>query len=133
MSQPTVLITGQNGQLGNELKLLSAKYSQYEYVFTDVAELDITDAEKVNEFFEQYKPAVCINAAAYTAVDKAETERELAMKINAYAVGNLASNCSKANTKFIHVSTDYVFDGTANTPYTEDHPVKPVNFMERVN
>lgn len=128
MSKPTVLVTGQNGQLGNELKVLSAKYQQYDYVFTDVEELDITDAAKVNEFFNQYKPALCINAAAYTAVDKAETNRELALKINAHAVGILAENSRKINTRFIHISTDYVFDGTASSPYTEDHPVNPVNF-----
>ena len=128
MSKPIVLITGQNGQLGNELKVLSNQYQQFDYVFTDVAELDITNAEKVTEFFDNYKPAICINAAAYTAVDKAETEKELALKINADAVGNLAGNCAKYDTKFIHISTDYVFDGTATSPYAEDHPVSPVNF-----
>ncbi|WP_018617412.1 dTDP-4-dehydrorhamnose reductase [Segetibacter koreensis] len=128
MSKPIILVTGEKGQLGSELKVLSKSYPQYDYVFTDVDELDITDAEKVEEFFITYKPAICINAAAYTAVDKAETDKELALKINAYAVGNLAENCRKRNTRFIHVSTDYVFDGTATSPYTEDHPVSPVNF-----
>ncbi len=128
MSKPAVLVTGQNGQLGNELKLLSNHYPQYDYVFTDVSELDITNSEKVTEFFDCYKPAICINAAAYTAVDKAETDRELALEINGYAVGYLAENCSKMKTTFIHISTDYVFDGTATTPYKEDHPVNPVNF-----
>lgn len=128
MSKPTVLVTGQNGQVGNELKVLSTQYSQFDYVFTDVDELDITDAKKVNEFFDRYQPAVCINAAAYTAVDKAETDKDLALKINAYAVGNLAENCSKINAKFIHISTDYVFDGTASSPYKEDYQVNPVNF-----
>ena len=128
MAKPIVLVTGQNGQLGSELKLLSKQNDQYDYVFTDVAELDITDAEKVAFFFEKYKPAVCINAAAYTAVDKAETEKELALKINAEAAGILAENCAKVSARFIHVSTDYVFDGTASTPYGEDHPVSPVNF-----
>lgn len=126
--KPVVLVTGQNGQLGNELKVLSKEYPQFDYVFTDVQELDITDAKKVTDFFDQYKPAICINAAAYTAVDKAETDKALALKINAEAVGNLAENCARLNTRFIHVSTDYVFDGTANTPYSEDHPVSPVNF-----
>lgn len=128
MAKPIVLVTGQNGQLGSELKMLSEENNQYDYVFTDVAELDITNAEKVTFFFEKYKPTVCINAAAYTAVDKAETEKDLALKINAEAVGNLAENCAKVNARFIHVSTDYVFDGTASTPYMEDHPVSPVNF-----
>lgn len=128
MAKPIVLVTGQNGQLGNELKILAGRYPQFDYVFTDVAELDITDSEKVNAFFMEHKPAICINAAAYTAVDKAETEKELALKINADAVGNLAENCAKTKAKFIHVSTDYVFDGTASSPYKEDHPVSPVNF-----
>lgn len=128
MAKPTILVTGQNGQLGNELKVLSAAYDQFDYVFTDVAEMDITDEKQVAEFFEQYKPVVCINTAAYTAVDKAETDRELALKINARAVGILASHCNDVNARFIQVSTDYVFDGTATTPYTEDHPVNPVNF-----
>lgn len=126
--KPIVLVTGQNGQLGNELKVVAKEYPQFDYVFTDVVELDITDAAKVRQFFEQYKPAICINAAAYTAVDKAETDQALALKINAEAVGNLAENCAKVHARFIHVSTDYVFDGTATTPYTEDHPVSPVNF-----
>ncbi|MGI8637988.1 MAG: dTDP-4-dehydrorhamnose reductase [Segetibacter sp.] len=128
MAKPIVLVTGQNGQLGSELKMLSEENNQYDYVFTDVAELDITNAENVTFFFEKYKPTVCINAAAYTAVDKAETEKDLALKINAEAVGNLAENCAKVNARFIHVSTDYVFDGTASTPYREGHPVSPVNF-----
>ncbi len=128
MSAPIILVTGQNGQLGNELKVLSKTFPQYKYVFTDADELDITDAEKVDEYFRNYKPVICINAAAYTAVDKAETDRELALKINAWAVGNLAENCRKLNTRFIHISTDYVFDGTAAIPYNEDHPVSPVNF-----
>ena len=128
MSKPIALITGQNGQLGNEIKLLSKEYSKFDYVFTDVMELDITDKIKVDEFFNQHKPALCINAAAYTAVDKAETDKELALRINAEAVGNLAENCAKLNSRFIHVSTDYVFDGTATSPYVEDHPVSPVNF-----
>ena len=115
MLKPLVLVTGNNGQLGNELRILSKSYPQFDFVLTDVAELDITDTQKVDEFFGQYKPAICINAAAYTAVDKAETEKELALKINAGAVGNLAKNCKKLNTRFIHVSTDYVFDGTATT------------------
>lgn len=128
MAKPIVLVTGQHGQLGNELKLLAEKYPQFDYVFTDVMELDITNEDKVDDFFDQHKPAICINAAAYTAVDKAETEKELTLRINAEAVGNLAENCAKINARFLHVSTDYVFDGTASTPYTEDHPVSPVNF-----
>lgn len=128
MAKPLVLVTGQNGQLGNELKILSQVYTQFDYVFTDVQELDITNSEKVSHFFNTHSPALCINAAAYTAVDKAETEKELTLKINAAAVGTLAENCARVNARLIHVSTDYVFDGMASTPYKEDHPVSPVNF-----
>jgi len=128
MSKPIILVTGKNGQLGNELQLLAKEYSQFDFRFSDVAELDIANEQKVNSFFEEYKPVICINAAAYTAVDKAETDKGLALKINAEAVGYLAANCNKIGAKFIHVSTDYVFDGTATTPYKEDHPVSPVNF-----
>lgn len=128
MSKPIILVTGQNGQLGNELKVLSKEYPQYDYIFTDVAELDIADIEKVSAFFSTYKPAICINAAAYTAVDKAETDKESALKINAWAVGNLAENAARVNARFIHISTDYVFDGSAGKPYKEEDTVNPVNF-----
>jgi dTDP-4-dehydrorhamnose reductase len=128
MSKPVILVTGKNGQLGNELKVLSEKWTEYDFIFTGAAELDITDEEKVNNFFNLYKPAVCINAAAYTAVDKAETEKDLALKINAYAVGNLAKKCCEIDAGFIHISTDYVFSGTAGNPYKEDDSVNPVNF-----
>ena len=128
MSKPTILITGKNGQLGNELQLLMTQYLQYDYALTDVEELDITSKEKVDVFFAEHKPVACINVAAYTAVDKAEADRELSMKINAEAVGLLAANCKKYGARFIHISTDYVFDGCANTPYKEDNPVNPVNY-----
>ena len=126
--KPLILVTGQHGQLGSELKLLSAAYPGYRFFFADVQELDITDEQKVNDFFKENKPAICINAAAYTAVDKAETDREMAMKVNAEAVGILARNCNTLHAKFIHVSTDYVFNGNADQPYKEDHPVDPVNY-----
>lgn len=125
---PLILIAGKNGQLGSELVKLSSTFPQFDFEFTDVAELDITNTTLVNDFFENRKPAFCINAAAYTAVDKAETETKLALKINATAVGILAQNCSNVGAKFIHVSTDYVYDGTATEPYKEDQPVSPVNF-----
>ena len=128
MSKPIILLTGKNGQLGNELQLLAIQYPQYHFEFTDVEELDITDKEKVDIFFAENKPVACINAAAYTAVDKAETNRELSMKINADAVGILAENCNKYGTRFIHISTDYVFDGTATQPYNEENPVNPANY-----
>lgn len=128
MGTTKILVTGKNGQLGSELQLIATNYSSFEFIFTDVAELDITDLDRVNAFFQQHQPAICINAAAYTAVDKAESEQELALQINARAVGNLAMNCKKYGARFIHISTDYVFDGNAKSPYKEDHPVDPVNF-----
>lgn len=128
MSKPTILVTGKNGQLGNELQVLSKQYSQFEFIFTDSIELDIADAANVEAFCQQHRPSVCINAAAYTAVDKAETERKQTLAINAHGVGNLAASCAKINSRFIHVSTDYVFDGMAIAPYPEDHPTSPVNF-----
>src|SRR4051794_28519901 len=120
MEKPIILVTGQHGQVGSELKVLAREMAEFDFVFTDVMELDIADADKVNAFFRQYKPAICINTAAYTAVDKAETEREIAYKINATSVGHLAENCAKINSSLIHISTDYVFDGTADKPYTEE-------------
>ncbi len=128
MNKPIVLVTGKNGQLGNELQLLAPHFPHYHFEFTDVEELDITDKKKVDIFFAENKPVACINAAAYTAVDKAETDRELSMKINAESVGILAQNCNQIGARLIHISTDYVFDGTANEPYNEDYPVNPVNY-----
>ena len=126
--EKTILITGKNGQLGNEIQVLATNYPDIQFIYTDVEELDITNEESVAIFFEQYKPMACINAAAYTAVDKAESDRDLSMKINATAVGYLAANCNKSGATFVHVSTDYVFDGNADSPYKEDYPVNPVNY-----
>ncbi|MBA4139589.1 MAG: dTDP-4-dehydrorhamnose reductase [Segetibacter sp.] len=123
-----ILITGKNGQLGNEIQVLASAYPDYNFLYTDIAELDITDKQLVSDFFNEHKPVICINAAAYTAVDKAETERELAFKVNAEAVKNLAQACKKCNAQFIHVSTDYVFNGLATSPYKEDDPTDPVNY-----
>lgn len=123
-----ILITGKNGQLGNELQSIASSYPQYKFLYTDIEELDITDTKLVNDFFKAYKPAICINAAAYTAVDKAETEKAVAFKVNARAVKILAKACNHYNTKFIHVSTDYVFNGLATSPYKEDSATDPVNY-----
>jgi dTDP-4-dehydrorhamnose reductase len=122
-----ILVTGSNGQLGNELRELASSFLQYQFIFTDVAELSITDQQAVNDFFSKENPAYLINCAAYTAVDKAETEKELNEQINGIAVGILASACKRHGTKFIHISTDYVFNGTASTPLKETDEVDPVN------
>lgn len=122
-----LLITGANGQLGSELRKLHTLFPQHQFIFTDIAELDITDAEAVSSFFEQNKVQCCINAAAYTAVDKAESEADKATLINVEAVKLLASACNKYNALLIHVSTDYVFSGQNYTPYHEANTVAPAS------
>jgi dTDP-4-dehydrorhamnose reductase len=127
MKKSTILITGANGQLGKELQVASVDYPQYEFIFLSKNELPINERDKVLEFFESAQPSFCINCAAYTAVDKAESERENAFLINAESVSILASACRSFNTKLIHISTDYVFDGNSSTPLKEDDLTNPVN------
>lgn len=122
-----IIVSGRDGQLGSELKDL-ASTQNFEFVFTDVNDLDITDENALKEAFEKYKPAYFINCAAYTAVDKAEANQEIAYKINAEAVGYIAKLCRKHNTKLIQISTDYVFDGKSAQPYKEDDATDPVNY-----
>jgi dTDP-4-dehydrorhamnose reductase len=124
----TILVTGANGQLGQCFQALSNSFTQYDFLFADRNTLQITDAAAIDIFFAEYKIDVCINCAAFTAVDKAETEKELAIASNATAVGYLAKACAIYNTQFIHISTDYVFDGTATAPYKADEKTNPVNF-----
>lgn len=120
-----ILVTGANGQLGNEMRVV-AQNSTDNYIFTDVTELDITDALAVEKTIRNNNINVVINCAAYTNVDKAENDREFAEILNAKAVENLAVAIRKNNGLLIHVSTDYVFGGTKNnTPCTEDEPVNP--------
>ncbi len=120
-----ILVTGSKGQLGNELQQLAGLYPQFRFHFTDVEELSITDEAAVQSEFEKWKPAFCINCAAYTAVDKAEENIEICRLINATAVGYLAKACEQYGTKLVHISTDYVFDGTKNTAYTENDIPNP--------
>jgi dTDP-4-dehydrorhamnose reductase len=127
MSNKTILVTGANGQLGREMQVIAAAYPAYKFLFVTKEELPIDNAGAVKKYFNQHAVNVCVNCAAYTAVDKAETETDKAFNINADAVGNLATVCQEKNALFLHISTDYVFDGTAIVPYKEDHPVKPVN------
>lgn len=124
----TILVTGANGQLGSEMKVIAAAYSHHNFIFVSKEALAIDDEAAVRYFFSSHPIDCCVNCAAYTAVDKAETETEKAMQINAIAVGNLAKICSEQKALFIHISTDYVFDGTATEPYKEDDLVSPVNF-----
>ena len=114
-----ILITGANGQLGNEMRVLSAEHPEYTYFFTDVAELDICDEQAVLDFVKANDIHVIVNCAAYTAVDKAEENVELCAKLNANAVGYLAKAAEVNQAEFIQISTDYVFDGAAHLPYKE--------------
>ncbi len=122
-----ILVTGANGQVGKELRDLARSHSEYGFTFLGREDLPIENFELVRNFFDIIKPTAVINCAAYTAVDKAETERDLAFQINGEAVGILAAVCKDHGARFIHISTDYVFDGNARSPYKESDPVSPVN------
>lgn len=125
--QKKILITGANGQLGNCFQRLEEDYSlNYEFIFASSTDLDITDEASVESYFENLKPDFCVNAAAYTAVDLAESEEEKAYSVNAYGVENLAKVSKKYNVIFIHVSTDYVFNGETNISYDEDNFTDPI-------
>jgi dTDP-4-dehydrorhamnose reductase len=127
MEKPVILVTGSNGQLGKELQQLADSYPQYRFVFASRDDMQLHVFGLVENFFIATKPQYCINCAAYTAVDKAEGEEELAMLVNGEAVGNLAAVCKKYQTKLVHISTDYVFDGESETPYKEDDATGPIN------
>ena len=127
MSKPVILVTGANGQLGKELRVLAEFFDDHQFVFAAREDLPIQDAAQVAQYFAQHKPAWCVNCAAYTAVDKAESDRETAFAVNATATGILAAACSRQKTKFIHISTDYVFDGQSPVPYKEDAPTNPIS------
>jgi dTDP-4-dehydrorhamnose reductase len=122
----TILVTGANGQLGNELRVLSTNYSEWKFIFCGHQDLDISDKNAVAHFFNQHKIDAVINAAAYTAVDKAETDFDNAMKVNAIAVENLALASINQNAYLLHVSTDYVFNGNNITPYLPDDKTEPI-------
>ena len=123
-----ILVTGSNGQLGSEIRVLSSQFPQYNFIFTDVDELNLADADAVDTFFNSNDVSVCINCAAYTAVDKAEDDQELAMLINYKAVENLAGVCNLNNSLLIHISTDYVFNGRHFKPYEEIDPPAPDSY-----
>nr|WP_227807498.1 dTDP-4-dehydrorhamnose reductase [Lutibacter profundi] len=122
-----VLVTGSKGQLGLALASLENVFLNYNFFFTDKSELDITNFKAVSAFISKNKIEVLINCAAYTNVDKAEDEPDLANKINHLAVKNLAEIAKAQQLKLIHISTDYVFDGNSNTPYTEKENTNPQN------
>jgi len=120
-----ILITGCNGQLGNEMQLQAKLYNQYNFIFTDIDELDITDSEKINKFVDDNSIDCIVNCAAYTAVDKAEDNEELCNLLNNLAPGYLANAINRRGGSMIQISTDYVFDGTNHIPYTEEDPTSP--------
>lgn len=122
-----ILITGGKGQLGNQLKQLSDSYPDDNFIFTDLPEVNITSEKDIKKAFADLAPDWLINCAAYTAVDKSESDAETAMLINATAPGMLAQIANEHNVRMIHISTDYVFDGTHFKPYKEDHPKHPLS------
>jgi dTDP-4-dehydrorhamnose reductase len=122
-----ILVTGANGQLGSELKELSSHYSQFEWVFADRSVLDLSNLESISKVLETIQPQIIINCAAYTAVDRAETETELADILNHQAVGVMAQWSANHDCRLVHVSTDYVFDGNSNVALTEEAPTGPIN------
>jgi dTDP-4-dehydrorhamnose reductase len=121
-----ILVTGSKGQLGSELQSLAVN-SSHQFDFTDVEELNITDKTEIENYFRHKPFDILINCAAYTAVDQAEKEIEKALLINATAPRILAEKTKEMGVPIIHISTDFVFDGTAFRPYVEDDPVAPVN------
>lgn len=121
-----VLITGANGQLGQALKKAAVNYAGLEFYFAGSADADITSAESLAAVFNKVQPHFCINAAAYTAVDKAENEPGAAYAVNALGAKNLAQACKKHSTVLLHISTDFVFDGTKGSPYTEEDTTAPL-------
>ena len=120
-----VLVTGASGQLGQALQSISRNYTDIDFHFFNSTALNITDLEQCKTVFNTIKPDFCINAAAYTAVDKAESEPEKARLINVVGPRNFAQVCKENDTVLIHISTDFIFDGTATKPYTEDDIPNP--------
>ena len=122
-----ILITGANGQMGSEFRELEERFEMYQFLFTDIEELNITDSDAVNTYFQSEDPDIIINCAGYTTVDKAEEEPEKAMLINGIAPEILSKAASASDTLLIHISTDYVFNGRAYKPYTEDDSPDPIS------
>ncbi|KGO85819.1 dTDP-4-dehydrorhamnose reductase [Flavobacterium rivuli WB 3.3-2 = DSM 21788] len=120
-----VLVTGATGQLGQALKAAAPVHNNIQFYFAGSAEADVTNAQSLHDIFDKIKPQYCINTAAYTAVDKAESEPEKAHAVNVAGAANIARTCKAFNTVLIHISTDFVFDGTKKTPYNEDDTTNP--------
>ncbi len=131
MKQTTILITGSGGQLGSEFQELTSVYNDMAFDFIDVENIDLVDRDAVEKYFKENSYDYVVNCAAYTAVDKAETDEETAFEVNAYAPGLLGEITARYGTRVIHISTDYVFDGSANRPYAENDNVNPVSAYGR--
>jgi dTDP-4-dehydrorhamnose reductase len=114
-----VLVTGANGQLGSEIKIVATNYPNFEFIFTDIADFPLDNESEIIKNFNLIQPDIVINCAAYTAVDKAEQDTVVADAINHLAIATLASLCSESGVKLVHISTDYVFDGTSPVAYSE--------------
>lgn len=127
----TILITGANGQLGNELNSASKNFYGYDFIFTDVDNLDLTNPDQTEKSIKTYRPDWIVNCAAYNLVDKAETDTEMAMLINSTSVKNITDVIKGSECKFIHVSTDYVYEGNSNAPYDENSPTNPLSAYGR--
>ncbi|MGI8950324.1 MAG: dTDP-4-dehydrorhamnose reductase [Chitinophagaceae bacterium] len=128
MKKPLIIVSGSNGQLGSELKKIASKFQEFIFVFANKNELDLFDFNSIKNFFQKYQPGFFINCAAYTAVDKAEQEKEKAYRINAEAVGEIAKLCEENQSALIHFSTDYVFNGQSKKPYEPDDETSPINY-----
>ncbi len=122
-----IIVTGANGQVGQELRVAASSGSDFDFIFLTRGDLPLDDAASPDPLFETHRPAYFINCAAYTAVDRAETEKEAAFKINGDAVGRIAATCARFDTRLIQISTDYIFDGSSATPLRETDPTGPVN------
>ncbi len=122
-----ILVTGANGQLGMELQQLAKAYPLFEFIFTTREEMPLDNPDAISSFIANHQPQYFINCAAHTAVDKAESEKELAYKINAEAPGIIAKACQENNVQLVHISTDYVFNGMGSVPYKESDATDPVN------
>jgi dTDP-4-dehydrorhamnose reductase len=126
-----ILITGAKGQLGNELKVVSKNYYGYDFIYTDIETLDLSNALQTNGFIKDSRPDWIINCAAYNFVDKAESEPEAAISANATSVKNLTEAIKNSECRFIHISTDYVYDGASNVPYSESSLPNPLSAYGR--
>lgn len=122
-----ILVTGANGQLGQSIKKVESNYPEFTFIYQNSQELDITNLDSCKAAFEQYKPQYCINTAAYTAVDKAETDQENAFLVNQIGPKNLALVSKEFKTTLLHVSTDFVFDGENTSPYKTTDITNPIN------